>query len=130
MISRLAASANAIPLFSTASHPPYELVNGSEDVDWCSAGLNDAGSAICAVKITLEGGWGKPRITCCIVAYTRGCDAAAPRPARVCANAASRYTGARTSNPIMKARRTPQRTMGTSLCGPLYVRVDHQSTHE
>src|SRR5262245_27926766 len=101
MISRLAASANAIPLFSTASHPPYELVNGYEAVDWYTAGLNDAGSAICTLKITYQHGYRTPRITCCIVAYTRGCDATAPRPARVCANAASRYTGARTSNPIM-----------------------------
>jgi hypothetical protein len=40
MIRRLADSASAMPLFSTASHPPYALVNGSDDVEGLTAGLN------------------------------------------------------------------------------------------
>jgi len=63
MIRRLAASASAIPLFSTAAHWPYALVKGSDDVEVCSDGLNVARSSNWAVKITFEAGYRMPRIT-------------------------------------------------------------------
>src|SRR6185369_10794810 len=90
--SRAAVSAIARPLFSTASHPPYALVNGSDDVDWCVAGLKDAGSSTCAVKMTLDCGYNVPRISCSMVAYTRGWTAGA------CAATDATHTNARTTD--------------------------------
>src|SRR6185295_12214083 len=63
IVRRFAASARAIPAFSTAVHPPYELESGSGDVDGSSAGLIVAGSVPCAAKITFDAGNRMPRIT-------------------------------------------------------------------
>src|SRR4030095_15283210 len=74
IVSRVADSASASAAFSTACHPPNELVRGSVDMLGSCPGMNftSAGLSAWAENTTLASGYRTPRISWFILAKTGG----------------------------------------------------------